>query len=195
MLSRPCCAYNRSVAYQIYMRCILSRLFPHIYYVCSQLNLQMYILFHAFPSIMSIANLGLGSRILFHLFWVSFYLSKVWGWGFFLWKVSTPCWKVFCNLGKYDKRWYWQLDLYWHALLDIFTIVIYSSLIINLLCIIKTTNVLPLGHMWSYLILAILFRHVWFYCFQRFSIIWLSNLLTLSLPNEGYSKSDGRTQF
>ena len=111
------------------------------------------------------------------------------------WKISTPCEKVFCHLRKYDERWYWKLDLYWHALLDIFTIDIYSSLIINLLCIIKTTNVLPLGYMWSYLILAILFRHVWFYCFQRFSIIWLSNLLTLSVPNEGYSKSVGRTQF
>jgi len=28
---------------------------------------------------------------------------------FFFQKISTPCWKVFCQLCTEDDRWYWQL--------------------------------------------------------------------------------------
>ena len=33
------------------------------------------------------------------------YFQKV-----FFWQISTPCWKVFCQLRTDDERWYWQLD-------------------------------------------------------------------------------------
>ena len=44
-------------------------------------------------------------------------------------------------------------------------------------------------HMSSYLILALLCLFCGFLAREDYQIIWLSNLMTLSIPDEGYSRN------